>query len=170
MNGTFFPFAGLLLGVFMASIVLFVDLAMNKVQGHQSLHRIEVCQALRLLESARHESETIARFVDSLTELLRKHKITSLKDAVYLDHLATDVDRSRQNAAVAELSGALLTSDSTSFAKLTNGLTTLNDPKANAEEDMSSYFQDLAQNFEQGLSADQFDWDNILLDLNTSFV
>jgi hypothetical protein len=52
-------------------------------------------------------------------------------------------------------------SDNTTFT-----MTMADDGSANSE-DLSSYFNDMAQSFEQGGS---FDWDSILSDLNSSFV
>ena len=164
MNGTLFPFAGLLLGVFMASIVLFVDLCMLKAHGQENLHRTEVCQALRLLESARHESETIARFVDSLTDILRKHKITPPKYPVADGSSVPTIQAS--NAAV--MSDTLMTPDSNCFAGVSNEVN-MGDFGTN-DEDLSAYFRDLAENFGQGNGIGEYDWDNILSDLNTSFV
>lgn len=170
LNGTLFPFAGLLLGVFMASIVLFVDLCMNKATGHEDLHRNEVCQALRLLESARHESETIARFVDSLTEILRKHKITPRKNAQHLAQLGSDGHEGVQPTTMTEMSANLMTPDSGSLTSQCNEGMAVAAMNTTSDEDLSSYFQDLAQSFGQGVGVDQYDWDNILSDLNTSFV
>jgi hypothetical protein len=178
LNGTMFPFAGLLLGVFMASIVLLVDLCMNKTRGQENLHRHEVCQAFRLLESARHESETIACFVDSLTQILRKHKIRPPNDPLQQQtQLARNLMSSddqlngRGQAArmVSDTESALMTPDSSAFASVGNEFGVGSEGDGFTSEDLSSYFNNLAQNFEQGLGVNDYDWDNIFSDLNASF-
>jgi hypothetical protein len=168
MNGTLFPFAGLLLGVFMASIVLFVDICMNKSCGREHLHRTEVSQALRLLESARNESDTIARFVDHLTDVLRKHRIAPVKSALPLQReYAGDALQISQTTAAADLSSSWLTPESIPHAGPSNGEGMV---EGMGDEDLSAYFQEFAQSFGQELDSNQYDWDNILSDLNTSFV
>jgi hypothetical protein len=168
INGTLFPFAGLLLGVFMASIVLFVDLCLNKSHGQENIHREEVCKALQVLESARNESETIARFVDSLTEILRKHKISPRENVLHsAQGHSSGMDQNMEMSTVRGVPSNLLTPESTSYICLNNremGTASMGD------EDLSMYFQDLTHNFGQGLASDQYDWDNILSDLNNTFV
>jgi hypothetical protein len=50
----------------MASIVLLMDLCHNKSSSYLDKQRAEIADALRILEEARHESETAARFLHSL--------------------------------------------------------------------------------------------------------
>ena len=170
MNGTLFPFAGLLLGVFMASIVLFVDLCMLKTQGQENLHRTEVCQALRLLEGARHESETIARFVDSLTEILRKHKISPRKNPMRPDTSDSSAEAATPVAQAVNVPETLMTPESSAFIGANGDMIMADSTMPMGDEDLSDYFKDLAERFGQGIGTDQYDWDNILSDLNSSFV
>lgn len=58
--------------VFVASIVVLMDICHNKSSSQQESQRRELAGAIRILEEARHESETTARFLDSLMLVLRK--------------------------------------------------------------------------------------------------
>jgi hypothetical protein len=71
-----YRFLGLLVGVFMASIVLLIDLCHGKSPSQKEQEREEIAKACRILEGARHESETAANFLDSLMHVLRKHKVS----------------------------------------------------------------------------------------------
>ncbi|TVY30615.1 putative transcription factor lepB [Lachnellula hyalina] len=72
---TRYRFLAFLVAVFMASIVVLMDLCYDKAPCQQEQHRGELAEAIRILEQARHESETAARFLDSLMHILRKHKV-----------------------------------------------------------------------------------------------
>jgi hypothetical protein len=74
-TATRYNFIGLLLGVFMASIVLLMDLCHNKSSPQQEKQRGEIADAFRILEEARHKSKTATKFLDSLMHVLHKHKV-----------------------------------------------------------------------------------------------
>jgi hypothetical protein len=178
-NGTIFPCASLLLGVFMGSIVLLVDLCMNKARGLEDLHRGDICKAFRLLESARHESETSARFVESLTQVLQKHKVNPPKQpplqAAHIHHniiSSSEQAHSNENNSgmIADSGSALMTPDSSAFVGFGGEIGMAQTNAGFGDEDMSSYFNDLAESFQQGQAVDDYDWDNIFTDLNSSFV
>ncbi|KIW08003.1 uncharacterized protein PV09_00949 [Verruconis gallopava] len=172
LNGTMFPFCGLLLGVFMANVVLIVDLCMGRSKGRDDLHREEICKAFRLLESARHESETTARFVDSLTQILQKHKIRSPKEALQSMHANQRVTQG--DSTLSRLSNrtcnALMTPDSSVFTDLNCGRANSDETVGIEDQRQSTYFINFAKDFEEGTDMfDNFDWDNIFSDLNTMF-
>lgn len=148
-----YRFLGLLVGVFMASIVLVVDLCHRKSPSQKERKRDEIAKACHILEVARHESATAAKFLGSLTQVLRKHKMLPPQNPS-IETLGHGMKNENCQTAADEAM-----SDMTTFAMADGGF-------ANGE-DLSSYFDDMAQSFEQGGS---FDWDNILSDLSSAFV
>lgn len=140
--GAPYRFLGLLVGVFMASIVLVVDLCHGKSPSHKEQNQEAVEKSCSILDEARHESATAAKFLDSLMQLLRKHKIQPPLESH--TKLRPTVDSA--------------TSTTTSI--------TMPDAELPTSEDLSTYFDDMAQSFEQGGG---FDWDNMLSDLSSAF-
>jgi hypothetical protein len=71
--------SGILYGLFVANIVFLVDICINKAtlisQSQIENRRKEAADAFRLLETARHVSRTAAHLLESLMELLEKHKV-----------------------------------------------------------------------------------------------
>ena len=63
--------------VFSAIMVLVMDLCFHKVEGQEQdeERRAEVLSACKVLENAREQSAMASRFLDSLLDVLRKHKI-----------------------------------------------------------------------------------------------
>ena len=57
-------FSGLLYEVFMASIVLLLDMCLNKTAEQQEARRVEVAEAFRILGNARDQSPTAANFLE----------------------------------------------------------------------------------------------------------
>ena len=181
---TRFKFLGLLLGFFMASIVLLMDLCHNQSSPQQEERRGEIAGAFQTLEEARHESETAAKFLESLMHMLRKHKVsppqhtgaqplqagigfTQLPTAAgeaAVDH-ASKVQRYGEPAMVS----TPMVSSSVLGSNETGGLNMLADGFAYGE-DFPSYFNDFAQRFEQGVDVDSIDWNNILSGLDSSFI
>ncbi|KAK3324192.1 hypothetical protein B0T19DRAFT_224628 [Cercophora scortea] len=70
--------SGILYGVFMASIVLLMDVCVAASQ-HQNQHEVpdrrELLDAFRILENASKYSTTASNFLDSLMHVLRKHQV-----------------------------------------------------------------------------------------------
>ena len=182
---TRFKFLGLLLGVFMASIVLLIDLCHNQSSPQQEERRGEIAGAFQTLEEARHESETAAKFLESLMHILRKHKVsppqrtgaqplqvgigftqlpTVAGEAAAVDH-ASKVQRYGEPAMVS----TPMVSSSVLGSNEAGSLNTLADGFADGE-DFPSYFNDFAQRFEQGVDVDSIDWNNILSGLDSSFL
>ncbi|TVY15305.1 putative transcription factor lepB [Lachnellula arida] len=159
---TRYSFLACLVAVFMASIVVLIDLCYNKAPCQQEQHRGELAEAIRILEQARHKSETAARFLDSLMHVLRKHKVLAPK---------------RAGAGSEQLSGAAMAynamsgqpvavaSSSTLGINEAGSIDMADDAFANGE-DLSSYFNELAQSFEQGIYVGSFDWNSIFSGLD----
>lgn len=173
---TRFKLLGLLVSVFMACIIVLMDLCHNKSSSQQEERRAEVVDAFRILEEARHESETAARFLDGLMHVLRKHKVSPPNHHSGGEqsprHRIGDEKLPTTAAAVA----SNLSSTSQSYAEPTtlgnaqrvlgsnetNGINNVaGDSFANVEE-FPSYFDEFAQSFEQGIDAGSIDWNNFL--------
>ena len=68
-------FTGFLHHMFMATVVLVMDLCFNGKAEVSSSKAGEVIQAIQLMEEARDESVSVQKFLDMLTDLLRRHHI-----------------------------------------------------------------------------------------------
>lgn len=66
---------GLLHHMFLATVVLVMDLCFNGLNGADDPRNAEVLSAIRMLEAARGESLSVQKFLDSLTEALKKHHV-----------------------------------------------------------------------------------------------
>ena len=178
---TRYRFIGLLLGGFMASIVLLMDLCHNKLSPRHETQRGEIAVALRILEDARHESKTAAKFLDSLMQVLRRHNVEPPKGA---RHQPLNPRIGSEQPSIAS-GGAVAYSAATShsYSEATilpvpvtpssllenNEISTAGDLYTNGEHS-SSYFSDLAQSLEQGIDVGSFDWESIFSGLENSFV
>ncbi|KAJ5555319.1 hypothetical protein N7461_003789 [Penicillium sp. DV-2018c] len=60
--------------LFMATVVLVVDLCSTKVEGFEEQRQAEVTQACRMLDDLKNDSTMAARFLNPLMEILQKHK------------------------------------------------------------------------------------------------
>ena len=177
---------GLLVAVFMASIILLMDICYNKSTPQQEKQRGEIADALRILEQARHDSDTAARFLDSLMLVLRKHNVLLPKSSVGQQPLTSAIGneqlstaevgaevhnnataaQSYSEAAVVSMpmasSGVLGSNDNSSINMTT-------DRFGNGEY-FSSYFNELTESFEQGIDVRNFDWNNIFQGFDSSFI
>lgn len=64
--------------IFFATVALVMDLCFNKTDGdeqQEAARRAEVMDACRLLEEAKDRSPVAKRFLDSLMDVLKKHKV-----------------------------------------------------------------------------------------------
>lgn len=184
-TATRFKFLGLLLGVFMASIVVLIDLCLNRASPQQNEQRGELADAFKILEEARHESETAAKFLNSLMHVLRKHKVSPpkttgeqpLKPGIGYGQLPTAVDGEAAicNAPTNQQYGepAMVPMPMASSSVLRNdefsSTNMASDGFANGDE-LSSYFNEFAQNFEQGIDVGSIDWNDVLSGLDTSLI
>ena len=60
--------------VFMATVVLVMDLCSNKVEGLEEQRQAEVTRACRMLDSLKQDSAMAAKLAQPLIEILQKHK------------------------------------------------------------------------------------------------
>ena len=181
---TRFKFLGFLLGFFMASTVLLMDLCHNKFSPQQEERRGEIAAAFQTLEEARQESETAAKFLESLMHVLRKHKVSPpqhtgaqpLQPGISF----TQVPKAADKAAVSNASkvqrcseptmlSTPLASSNISGSDEAGSINMLVDGSTYGEE-IPSYFNDFAQSFEQGVDVGSIDWNNIVSELDSSFI
>ncbi|RAL68047.1 hypothetical protein DID88_008770 [Monilinia fructigena] len=112
----------------------------------------------------KHESETAKRFLDSLTHVLRKHEVSpASKPAEQLPITP--------NTAFTGLQpyGDLPLPLSPSSLVGANDVILGNPMYANGE-DVSTYFNELAQTFEQGTEVGNLDWNNMFSGIDSSMV
>lgn len=164
-----FKFLGFLTSVFVATIVVLMDLCHSKPSPQQEKQRGEIADAIRLLEEAKNESETTAKFLDSLMHVLRKHQVLPLRPAAQQSLKAgfgkaqlSMFSRSFSTQPTPTASLSLLENHD---ASSTNGH---NDGFASGE-DLSSYFNELAQEFEQGVDVGSFDWNSVFSGFDSVF-
>ncbi|EJP64647.1 Putative Zn(II)2Cys6 transcription factor [Beauveria bassiana ARSEF 2860] len=67
-------FATVVHHVFMAAVVLVMDLCSNKVEGLEEQRQAEVTRACRMLDSLKQDSAMAAKLAHPLMEILQKHK------------------------------------------------------------------------------------------------
>lgn len=72
--------SGLLHHMFLATVVLVVDLCFNRAPENTDQKGAEVLQAIKFMEEAKDESATVQKFLDTLTEVLRKHQVRLKED------------------------------------------------------------------------------------------
>ncbi|KAI9695315.1 MAG: hypothetical protein M1820_008722 [Bogoriella megaspora] len=175
---------GLLLGIFMASIVLSTDLCHNTSSLQSEEQRGEIADAFQILEDARHESITAAKFLDSLMPILRKHKVAlpSHSKRQVPDKGASEMQLSTESrgSATRHASTAQQSIDydedtlympcNSAFGGNTAETVDTADVIYPAGDDLSPYFHELAQSFEQGIDGGSFDWNSIFSGLESSFV
>ncbi|KFX99466.1 hypothetical protein V490_01769 [Pseudogymnoascus sp. VKM F-3557] len=66
--------------VFMATVVLVMDLCFNKIEGQEEQRQAEVMGACRMLREAKQDSVLSKMFLDPLMDILQKHRALVLSD------------------------------------------------------------------------------------------
>lgn len=66
---------GFLHHMFLATVVLVMDVCFNGLKGADDPRNAVVLGAIQMLEAAREESLSVQKFLDSLTEALKKHHV-----------------------------------------------------------------------------------------------
>ena len=149
--------------VFSAIMVLVMDLCFNKVEGQDEERRTEVLNACKVLERAREQSAMASRFLDSLLDILRKHKIRLPINSAGL------IEVSSEGAAAATAPATYTPSsmDTTSSYEMIQGDNAWK-PGADKSLNDGPGFDDVWQNYaEQGENFDELDWEHLLSDINT---
>ncbi|OKL55334.1 hypothetical protein UA08_09375 [Talaromyces atroroseus] len=161
ISPTRYKFLGFLVPVFMASIVLVMYLCYHKTSSHHEGHRKELAEAIRILEEAKHESQTAAKFLESLTHVLSKHQVFPAPNQQLPNRAVT--------ATSVQPYGELSLPMSTPSVLGGNEVIMPNEMYANSE-DLSEYFNELAQSFEQGIDVANLNWNDMFSGIDSSMV
>lgn len=73
---TRFKFSGVLFCIFMAVIVLLLDVCLDEGAQHDEARKAEVMDAFSILEEARKESPIAVKLIESLMSVVRKHRVS----------------------------------------------------------------------------------------------
>ena len=152
-----YKFLGFLVPVFMSSIVLLIDSRYRKTSIHARHHREELAEAIRILEEAKHESGTAAKFLDSLMHILRKHKVTPARQ------LPTPGPTTATQQQYVELPLPTRT-----LPGLDGNEFIMGDEMYSNGEGLSTYFAELAQSFGQGNEVADLDWNSMFSGIDSS--
>lgn len=79
---------GLLHHMFLATVVLVMDLCFNGLNGVEDPRNAQVLNAIGMLEAAREESISVQKFLDSLTDALKKHHIRLIEAPKELENIS----------------------------------------------------------------------------------
>ncbi|GAM44018.1 hypothetical protein TCE0_060r19302 [Talaromyces pinophilus] len=157
---------GPLTSVFMATVVvLFMNIIRRKSSTQRDILSGEIQDAIRIIENASQESETAAKFLESLMCVVSKHKVC--KPAAQVKSAETCGD----GAQVYDTIDTQAAVGSPPYMG-NNGLGDMDIVHERPEngEDLSAYFNGLAQSFEQGVDVGSLDWDTMLSELERSLV
>ena len=171
-------FIELLIGVFVACTVLLMDLSVNPSSPQYERQRGEVHKAFRVIEEAKNESETTAKLVDSLVHILRKYNAPPPNSV--LEQQQSDANpRKLMDLSIPE-APRYSEDGEIAFPRASHGQSGVSDgiglgmaaegPLNQVGDDLSSYWNEFTQNFEQGIDVNSFDWDNIFLELDSSSI
>ena len=166
MTANRYKLFGLLTSIFMASVVVvLMDINQNKSTIQREILSPDSLDAVRILEHARHESETAAKFLESLMCVVKKQKV--YKPVAQVNSGEAGGDGAQEYET---------TNTQTAVkSRLYLGRNNLNDMDIVHErpeygEDISAYFNGLVQSFEQGVGVGSLDWDSMLSELERSIV
>lgn len=150
-------YSGCLYGAFLACIVLLMDVCVNRPEKGtvgEEIGRQEVAEAFRHLEQAKRGSPAAANLLDSLKQLLRKHKVPP-------PHLDIDV-----NPKMTESSHTSTNAIDNAFAAGGGGQ---NDANV-TEGQETSYLDELTLSLGDWMAPDGFPLNDFLSDLDSSFM
>jgi hypothetical protein len=149
LRATQYTFIRLLASVFMASIVILMDLCYNKSTSQQEKRRAEIADAIQILDLRHGAGEQIAN-TSKYTHKSFGRNVRTVQPIKTLEAMPTSL-------------GSPYGSNSSLIPDITNdGFLT--------DENMSSYFTEIAQSFEQNIDLNDFDWNSLLTGLDTSLV
>ncbi|KAH8690342.1 hypothetical protein BGW36DRAFT_466220 [Talaromyces proteolyticus] len=163
-TATRYKLLGILTSVFMASVIVLL-MGINHTNSSTQRDTLsgEILDAIRILEHSRHESETAAKFLESLMCVVNKYKVckpaAQVNSRDMYDDGAQVCDTTNTQAAV----GSLPPLGSNDL----EDMDIVHERPKNGE-DLSTYFNGLAQSFEQGVDVGTLDWDSMLSDLELS--
>jgi hypothetical protein len=175
-----YRFCALFIGVLMGSMVLFMDFCINRNSAHRENQRKDVAEAFRLLEGGRKESEPAARFVDSFMQILKKHNLPPPKTAS-IQQSQNERPNTHQiptppsdgmvlDSSIASICPSPFGCPTPSSGFTMDSSTNMTVNWMNDNVDLTSYFDDLSQDFEMGVDAENVNWDNIFTDFGSAIV
>lgn len=136
---------------FYATVVLVMDLCVNRAAGDYDARKEEIREALQTLEQAKQQSVAASMFLDSLVAALRKHSIR-----LQMHHHDDDNNNDRTGDNMAN-SGEILT-NAVNNATVTTDLDDQNWEGIDFDALWQSYV-------ESGLDTDPHSWDPLITDL-----
>ncbi|OGM48076.1 hypothetical protein ABOM_002894 [Aspergillus bombycis] len=172
--------SAILYGVFMASIVLLMDACVNGTGSLQDEIRYgEVAEALRILEDARSHSLAAANLLESLTQVLAKHRaqqqISRVSDPLQLGGASTTAATSTNPVMGVTTAQMYQRPDTLSLAGTPNPVdTNKSGPTVAVPDQMPpttgqpSYGNQLAQSLEELVDLDGFQWDDLFSGMDAS--
>jgi hypothetical protein len=166
ITATRYKLLGLLTSVFMASVVvLLMDINHKKSTARRGIFSEDILDAIRILEHARHESETAAKFLESLMCVVNKQNLCKPVAQAKPGETGGDDARAYDAANTQPTVGSLPYIGSNNL----DGTDVLHERPENGD-DLSAYFNGLAQSFEQCVDVGSIDWDSMLAELERSIV
>ncbi|KAM0793993.1 hypothetical protein BDR22DRAFT_895579 [Usnea florida] len=170
-----------------------MDLCHNTSSLQQEERRGEISSAFQILKKAKYESETAAKFLESLMHILRKHKVCPPQQtgtqpiqpgmgSAQLSNAAESAGAGNASTlprySEPAMASTPMASSGVSGSNEASSINMLADGFTNGE-DLSVYFNEFAQRFDQGMdvgSIDQgmdvgsIDWNNVFSGLDSSFI
>ncbi|KIX07653.1 uncharacterized protein Z518_02306 [Rhinocladiella mackenziei CBS 650.93] len=150
--------------VFMATIVLVMDLCFNKTAGDDAERKAEVREACKILEDVKCQSRMAHEFLESLMDILRTHKV-----------------RLHNNPPPGDSTEEGILPDSTGMPQRGNGLSTTPagqerqsyddswPPPDNPQNYLSDFDEIWKDYVEFGPNMDMPEWDNLFSDLDSRY-
>lgn len=146
--------------VFMATTVLVMDLCFNKIEGMEAERKAEVARACAMLEESSSQSIMAAKYLNSLMDILRKHKIRVMNEGLTYGDMANPRYLLSTSEPVYKSSEALLSMN------MLDDMATSTQINSNTMEPLD--FDQLWQSYvEMGPSFDVPDWDQIFSELDS---
>lgn len=181
---TRFRFCMLLKCLFMASIVLLMDLSVREPSLKYKKQREEVSEAFRILEEAKQVSEAASKLVESLMLILEKNKLPRpncgppLQPSSRAGNDTAPIvaggrvpcyapeTRVQLDSRVSLIQGA----SSIAIDGNYNHDINVESEGSSDNKNTSSYLNEFALNFEQEIDFNNFNWDDIFSGLDSSFI
>ncbi|KIW11166.1 hypothetical protein PV08_10466 [Exophiala spinifera] len=147
---------GVVYHVFMATIVLVMDLCFNRSEGDDDKRKAEVTEACTILEEAAGQSSLAREFLDSLMDILRKHKV----------HLHPIHPEAASKTKIKQTPSQNAPSFAVPQAEVLHNFFPAQDTGRNYMSDFDSIWEDYIQ---LGPNMDMPEWDNLFADLDSRF-
>ena len=154
-------FCGALYCIFMAAVVLVLDICFDKDAAQDDSRKEEVAGACRILEKAREQSTMAAKLLDSLMSVLRKYQIS-------LTARKTTTTTTSHPTRAQSSSSSLLPGLDFNFCTTPQNIVQKDDHIPNFQrptDPPTSYFDELWQSFDFDMEVDTMEWSSMLSEL-----